>query len=165
MKTPKQTLLRRLILSTIILSLSACVTTQEVIIDSVTEITIFTRCGKFTTKAKIDTGADGLSIDARYAKKICLDERYIGDTTNSNCPNGQAWVTNAMGGQCRDRYVFRFEMGGKYIEDRITLTDRSQQRYRVLIGNRATEDEFIVRPIYQTNTEKQAAEAEEEEKN
>lgn len=39
------------------------------------------------------------------------------------------------------------------IEDRATLSDRSERRYPVLIGNRATRNHFLVRPIYETTTE------------
>ena len=169
MKTFKQTVLGRLIPSILfLLVLSGCALHQpalnETVIDSVTVVTIYTPCGVFKEIAKIDTGADGLSVDETLARSICL-QSYIGDTTNKHCPNGQAWVTNAMGGECRERVHFNFSIDGVYVEDRATVTDKSEQRYDVLIGNRALAGRFLVRPVPETNTKAIILEAEEEEEN
>lgn len=168
MKLLKQTLLGRFIPS-ILLSLSATGCTsinpsQEAVIDSVTDVMIYTRCGTVKAKAKIDTGADGSSIDTEFAEKFCIDEPYIADTTNEKCPNGQVSVRD----ECRKRVQFRFEIAGVEISDRASLSDRSDKRYPVLIGNRSTEGRFAVRPIYETtheNWEIEEYELEEEEEN
>jgi hypothetical protein len=166
MNVSKSTRLGRLIPSlSLLFFTSACVVIPpepNTVVDSVTNVTVFTPCGTFRVRAKIDTGADGLSIDRALAKDMCL-EPFIGDTTNTHCPNGQAWVTNAMGGECRDRFHFTFLLGDTYIKDRITVTDKSGQRQKLLIGNRATAGRIVVRPVSRTNTRQ--IEAEEEEAN
>lgn len=176
MKTSKSTRLGRLFPSIFILLFSSegatqdtilQSTTDEVVIDSVLWITVHTACGDVSVQAKVDTGADGSSIDKALAERLCITEPYIGDTKNTKCPNGLVYVPPD---ECRPRVVFRFTAEGVYVEQRATLSDKSNDRYPILIGNRETKGRFLVRPIHETTTDNWSLdeyerEAEEEEEN
>ena len=170
MKLLKQTLLGRLIPSIVLLFLSGCTNlhqTDEVVIDSVLWITIHTACGDVRAQAKVDTGADGSSIDRKFAERFCITEPYEGDTKNTKCENGFVFVPP---NECRPRVKLRFTAENVYVERRATLSDKSDDRYPVLLGNRETKDVFLVRPIHETTTDNWSMddyelEAEEEEEN
>lgn len=152
------------------LSISGCDQQQfrpsEVLIDSVAEIVLHTSCGDIKIKAKFDSGADGSSIDRRFAEKLCVNEPFIGDTKNTHCENGMAWAD----GECRNRVVLEFTAKDVYVKGRATISNKTDDRYPVLIGNRETKGVFVIRPVYETTTENWSLdqyeiEAEEEEEN
>lgn len=122
----------------------------KIIVDSVVPVVIHTNCGTTVRViAKIDTGADGSSIDEKFAERFCINEPYIANTKNKKCKNGLVSVR----GQCRSRVVLKVSIAGRYVVGRASLSDKTDNRYPLIIGNReAIEAGIVVQPVYQTTT-------------
>lgn len=60
------------------------------VVDSVAAVVIHTQCGPISVMAKIDTGADGSSVDSTFAERFCITEPYIGNTKINVVPMGRS---------------------------------------------------------------------------
>jgi hypothetical protein len=79
-------------------------------------------------KAKIDTGADGSSID-----KVLADELGLLDPDNILYYD---YFRNALGRKKREIVGVTFVMAGRKIRTQISIADRSRLRTKMLIGRR-----------------------------
>jgi hypothetical protein len=111
-------------------------------------------------KAKIDTGARTSALHAFYVEPLARDgEQWVrfgihprqGDTEQVvDCEArvvDQRQVTDS-GGHRENRYVIQtlIELGGERIEAEITLTDRENMRFRMLLGRTAMRGRCLVDP-------------------
>ena len=79
-------------------------------------------------KAKIDTGADGSSIDRTLAEKLgLLDKENI---------LYEDYFRNALGRKKRQVVGITFIMSGKKIKTRISVADRTKLRAKMIVGRR-----------------------------
>ena len=81
-----------------------------------------------TVKAKIDTGADGSSIDSSLAEELGL-------TDNDNVLYYD-YFSNANGRKRRKIVGVNFVMAGRRVKTQISIADRSRLRTKMLIGRR-----------------------------
>ena len=111
-------------------------------------------------KAKIDTGARTSALHAFYVEPFERDgEQWVrfgihprqGDTEQVvDCEArvvDQRQVTDS-GGHRENRFVIQtlIELGGERIEAEITLTDRENMRFRMLLGRTAMRGRCLVAP-------------------
>lgn len=91
--------------------------------------------GGKTYNAKVDTGADSSSIDTSIVEKLGLE--YLGHKT----------VRSALGRHRRPTVMVSIEFEGKTFNERFTVADRSNLKYKVLIGKDILKKErFLVDP-------------------
>ncbi len=81
-----------------------------------------------TVKAKIDTGADGSSIDETLANELGL--------TDSDNVLYYDYFRNANGRKRRKIVGVNFVMAGRRVKTQISIADRSRLRTKILIGRR-----------------------------
>lgn len=86
-------------------------------------------------QARIDTGATRSSIDKELAKQLDL-----GPVTRTK------FVKQALGGTVRPIMVVEFKLAGKRLKKEFTIADRSHMKYRVLIGQNALNQGFLIDP-------------------
>jgi hypothetical protein len=88
-----------------------------------------------TLAAKIDTGADGSSIDIRLAEELGLGP--IVKTRKIRSSHGKS-----------ERPVIScsITIGGKTIVEQFNIMDRVRMRYKVLIGNNILKQGFLIDP-------------------
>lgn len=114
--------------------------------------------GEVTTKAKIDTGARTSALHAYYVEPFRRDGRdwvrfglhpRQGDVdTQVECEArvvDRRKVTDS-GGHAEMRYVIstRLKLGETEFTAELTLTDRENMRFRMLLGRRALKSRFLV---------------------
>ncbi len=165
MKTLKQTLLGRTIPSIfviIFLLQIGCATRQELVINSVEEIIVYTHKGTVRVLAKIDTGAESSSVDKKFVKRYGFDP-HINETENNACPGGRFLVESANGDQCRERVELSFTLKNNFHSSPASVSDRSHSRYKILVGNRDTSGTYLVRPLIDTGIQDLSDEDEAEE--
>jgi hypothetical protein len=91
----------------------------------VARVTIAGPGGEESVRAKVDTGADRTTVDRELAAKLKLD------------PTGSNVRVKAMGGrQLLERPLVKasITIKGKEFKLRVGVADRSQMRYRIIIG-------------------------------
>ena len=84
-------------------------------------------------KAKIDTGAQGNSVDIKLAQKLRLGP--IVKTYN---------VKSSLGKGRRPAVSVELEIKGKKITTIFNISDRKHMKYNVLIGQRVLKQGFLV---------------------
>lgn len=105
--------------------------------------------------AKVDTGADSSSI---WASQIVMNDQkrlefclfgkgspfYTGEVITTS----EFWVkqVRSSNGQASVRYVapLTIKVKGRKIRARFTLSDRSQNRFPILIGRKTLQNKFLV---------------------
>jgi len=88
-----------------------------------------------TALARIDTGATLSSIDTRLAAALRLGP--IIDVTEIKSANGTA---------IRAVVRAKVKLGGRTINGRFTLSNRSRMKYQVLIGRNLLQGKFVIDP-------------------
>lgn len=105
------------------------------VISGVEVVSIMTSSGPVDISARIDTGAGMSSIaESLYEEYDFQVDRS--PTENTKCPNGQAYIRSANGNSCRLRVKIKFILGGRLIENTVTVADRSALSHKLLIGRR-----------------------------
>ena len=86
-------------------------------------------------KAKLDTGAFRTSIDRKFAE--LLDLKILSE---------KVFVKSASGESFRPTAKTSFTLGGKKINTVVSIVDRSNLKYPVIIGHRDMKD-FLIKPV------------------
>lgn len=102
-------------------------------------------------EAKVDTGAYTSAIDCNRIelktenKKQVLEFRLFNNTTYLVEDFTRKKIKNSFG-EMEERYVIKtlIAIGGKKINTIISLSDRGNMRYPVLIGRRLLKGKFII---------------------
>ncbi len=102
-------------------------------------------------EAKIDTGAYTSSIHCKHIEQKTVDHKevlyfkLIDDTLHSVENFTRKHIKNSFG-EKEERYVIKtlIKIGKKKIHTTISLSDRENMRYPVLIGRRLLKGKFIV---------------------
>ena len=109
---------------------------ERTIIGLIEDIDIFGSNGNSKKiLARIDTGATRSSIDKELAEQLNL-----GPVTRTK------FVKQALGGTVRPIIVVEFKLAGKNLKKEFTIADRSHMKYRVLIGQNALNQGFLIDP-------------------
>lgn len=88
-------------------------------------------------KAKIDTGADSSSIDETVMDS--LTERKV---------LSHKIIKSALGRVRRPTKLIQIELQGKKFEEKFTVSDRSDLKYKILIGQDILKKEgFLIDPL------------------
>ena len=106
------------------------------ILTIIQEVTFIRNGEPITVKAKLDTGAFRTSIDRKFAELIGLKEL-----------EEKVFVTSASGETFRPTAKAAFTISGKKISTIVSIADRSNLKYPVIIGYRDLK-EFLIRPIH-----------------
>lgn len=102
-------------------------------------------------EAKIDTGAYTCAIDCNHIElktengKQLLSFRLFNNTTYEVEEFTRKKIKNSFG-EMEERYIIKtlIAIGGKKIITTISLSDRGNMRYPVLIGRRLLKGKFII---------------------
>ena len=102
-------------------------------------------------EAKIDTGAYTSSIHCKHIEQLVKDgkevlELKLLDDTIHNIENfTKKNIKNSFGEQ-EERYIIKtlIRIGKKKIQTTVSLSDRENMRYPVLIGRRLLKKKFVV---------------------
>lgn len=116
-------------------SFSEKVSISPKILTIVQEVTFYRNGEPITVKAKLDTGAFRTSIDRKFAE--LLDLVVL---------NEKVFVKSASGESFRPTAKTSFILGGKKINTVVSIVDRSNLKYPVIIGHRDMKD-FLIRPV------------------
>ncbi|MEA3515463.1 MAG: RimK/LysX family protein [Nanoarchaeota archaeon] len=109
---------------------------ERTIIGLIEDIEIFGPNGNNKNiQARIDTGATRSSIDKELAEQLKL-----GPVTRTR------FVKQALGGTVRPIIVVEFDLAGKRLKKEFTIADRNHMKYRVLIGQNALNQGFLIDP-------------------
>lgn len=115
----------------------------------------FPDLGLFGLTAKIDTGANTTALHCHHVRiddegKLCfklLDETHPEYQDREHCFEQfeQKWIKSSFG-ETELRYIVRtrIRIGNRSIRSIVSLTDRKNMKYAVLIGRRFLKDRFIV---------------------
>jgi hypothetical protein len=87
-------------------------------------VSIVTPDGDVDILAKVDTGAYSSSLDETFFKNLNLDEKVIKNKM----------VRNVHGEESRDVYDIDFIIKGIKISSELNVFDRSQMKYKMIIG-------------------------------
>ena len=116
--------------------------------------------GVLRIKAKLDTGARSSALHAFNVKPLQRDGKYLvefdvhplqrNDEVIKTCVAEAVdyrWITNSGGGR-EKRFVIvtALQMGGDAWPIEVTLTDRDQMGFRMLIGRTAMEHRLVIDP-------------------
>ena len=97
--------------------------------------------------AKIDTGAYSNAIHCTYIelKKDQLFVKFLNDEIHVFSDFAQKKIKNSSG-EMEERFIIQttVHLGGKKINTRMSLTDRGNMRYPILIGRRLLKRKFLV---------------------
>lgn len=110
--------------------------------------------------AKVDTGAKTCALHAFYIDEFVRDGRlWIKFGLHPNCDDNQQEIdceapvkerrdVTDSGGHCENRYVIdtTFGIAGKQFMAEVTLTNRDNMRYRLLLGRNALRRRMLVDP-------------------
>ena len=91
----------------------------------VARVTVAGPGGEESVRAKVDTGADRTTVDRELADKLKLD------------PTGSKVLVKSLGGsQVMERPLVKasITLKGRTFRLRVGVADRSQMRYRIIIG-------------------------------
>ncbi len=116
-------------------SFSEKVSISPKILTIIQEVTFYRNGEPITVKAKLDTGAFRTSIDRKFAE--LLDLQIL---------NEKVFVKSASGESFRPTAKTSFILGGKKINTIVSIVDRSNLKYPVIIGHRDMKD-FLIRPV------------------
>lgn len=102
-------------------------------------------------EAKIDTGAYTSSIHCKHIKEInhqgktVLEFRLMDDSVHTVEHYTQKQIKNSFG-ESEERFIIKtlIHIGRKKIVSTVSLSDRGNMRYPVLIGRRLLKGKFIV---------------------
>lgn len=105
-------------------------------------------------EAKVDTGAYTLALhcddiqvknDTLYFKPLGKGFTYYKGAEQSTKEFSKKTVKNSFG-SVEERYIIktRIKIGNRIIKSLISLTDRANMRYPVLIGRRLLKNKFII---------------------
>lgn len=87
-------------------------------------------------KAKIDTGADSSSVDKSILED--LDRKRI---------ISHKIIKSALGTHKRPTIMIEFEFNGKKFKEKFSISDRTDLKYKILIGNNILKKEnFLIDP-------------------
>ena len=114
----------------------------------------FPDLGLFGLTAKIDTGANTTALHCHHVRiengKLCfrlLDETHPEYQDREHCFEQfeQKWIKSSFGEQ-ELRYIVRtrIRIGGRSIRSIVSLTDRKNMKYPVLVGRRFLKNRFNV---------------------
>jgi len=97
--------------------------------------------------AKIDTGAYSNAIHCKYIelKKDKLYVKFLDDEVHIFSDFAQKKIKNSFG-EMEERFIIQIiiNLEGKKINTRMSLTDRGNMRYPILIGRRLLKRKFLV---------------------
>ncbi len=105
------------------------------ILTIVQEVTFLRNGEPIKVKAKLDTGAFRTSIDRKFAE--LLDIKILSE---------KVYVKSASGESYRPTAKTSFLLGGKKINTVVSIVDRSNLKYPLIIGHRDLKD-FLIKPI------------------
>lgn len=105
------------------------------ILSIIQEVTFYRNGEPITIKAKLDTGAFRTSIDKKFAELLDL-----------TILNEKVFVKSASGESFRPTAKASFLLGGKKINTVVSIGDRSNLKYPVIIGHRDMKD-FLIKPV------------------
>ncbi len=106
------------------------------ILTIVQELTFYRNGEPITVKAKMDTGAFRTSVDRKFAELI--DLKILSE---------KVYVKSASGESFRPTAKASFILGGKKINTIVSIVDRSNLKYPVIIGHRDMKD-FLIKPVH-----------------
>jgi alpha-L-glutamate ligase-like protein len=106
------------------------------ILSIVQEVTFYRNQEPITVKAKLDTGAFRTSIDRKFAELLGL-----------NILNEKVLVKSASGESFRPTTKATFVLAGKKINTVVSVIDRSNLKYPVIVGHRDMKD-FLIKPVH-----------------
>ncbi len=103
------------------------------------------------TEAKIDTGAYTSSIHCRHIEQVnrngkeLLEFKLMDDTVHRVEEYTRKFIKNSFG-EKEERFIIKtlIHIGRKKILTTVSLSDRGNMRYPVLIGRRLLKGKFIV---------------------
>jgi alpha-L-glutamate ligase-like protein len=116
-------------------SFSEKVSISPKILTIIQEVTFYRNGEPITVKAKLDTGAYRTSIDRKFAE--LLDITVL---------NEKVFVKSASGESFRPTAKTSFILGGKKINTVVSVVDRSNLKYPVIVGHRDMKD-FLIKPV------------------
>ena len=110
--------------------------------------------------AKLDTGAKSSAIHARdiieFEKRgapwvefvLCADQSSKNEDVHCTAPVVDKRAIRSSNGQVEDRYVVRtlVELGGETWPIELTLANRDEMKFRLLLGRDALADRFVIDP-------------------
>lgn len=116
-------------------SFSEKVSISPKILTIIQEVT-FSRNGEpIKVKAKLDTGAFRTSVDRNFADLLGLSSL-----------TEKVYVKSASGESFRPTAKASFVLGGKKINTVVSIVDRSNMKYPVIVGHRDLKD-FLIKPV------------------
>lgn len=90
-----------------------------------------------TYLAKIDTGADSSSIDEKVLEKLGGDKKVVSHKI----------IRSALGKHKRPTMFLEVEFKGQHFRQKFTVSDRSNLKYKVLIGKDILQKgNFVINP-------------------
>lgn len=117
-------------------SFSEKVSITPKVLTIIQEVTFYRNGEPITVKAKMDTGAYRTSIDRKFAE-------LLGLTVLSE----KVFVKSASGESFRPTAKASFMLGGKKINTVVSIVDRSNLKYPVIVGHRDMSD-FLIKPAF-----------------